>query len=153
MTLDADDFRRNVWLVQRIRRRDMSSAKGIDALFTFDYMGSAEFEFGTLPQALKAMRAAKTERWRPEEITSGKFRAYYLGASDMIDMAAELFQDQLKPIEKRHRLKELSYIRESYVDGELKAMQPFDGWWALDPVPSFVLFRQKDHAEAWLGAL
>lgn len=46
------------YLVQRILKKDYSAPgkKGVDALFSFDYMGSAEFEFGALPQALKRMR-------------------------------------------------------------------------------------------------
>lgn len=153
MTRDANDFRRNVWLVQRIRRRDMPSSKGIDALFEFDYMGAAEFEFGALPKALKAMRAAKSKRWRPQKIDFGNYRTYYVGAPDVIGVAAQLFEDQFKPIGERHRLKELTYIRESYIDEERRGILPFDAWWALDPVPPFALFKQKDHAEAWLGAL
>jgi len=45
------------WLVQRgefkiIKDNDII---GMDSLITWDYMGSAEFEFGALPQSLKRM--------------------------------------------------------------------------------------------------
>ncbi len=45
------------WLIQRgkfkgIKKKDIV---GIDSLVRFDYMGSAEFEFGALPRSLRRM--------------------------------------------------------------------------------------------------
>ena len=49
------------YLIQRAKfiKDDEYSAnrKGIDKLLGFDYMGSAEFEFGALPASLKRIRA------------------------------------------------------------------------------------------------
>jgi len=49
------------YLIQRAKfiKEDEYSVnrKGIDKLLRFDYMGSAEFEFGALPQSLKRIRA------------------------------------------------------------------------------------------------
>jgi hypothetical protein len=49
------------YLIQRAKfiKEDEYSAnrKGIDKLLGFDYMGSAEFEFGALPKSLKRIRA------------------------------------------------------------------------------------------------
>lgn len=48
----------DVYLVQRATmKEDVKDADvtGIDSAFSMDYMGSAEFEFGTLPKALKAI--------------------------------------------------------------------------------------------------
>ena len=48
------------YLIQRMRqRKEPIDAKGVDAITSFDYMGSAEFEWGALPDALKGMRKAK----------------------------------------------------------------------------------------------
>lgn len=50
----------NPYLIQRAKFKDSDnnpSAKGIDKLLRFDYMGSAEFEFGALPKSLKRVRA------------------------------------------------------------------------------------------------
>ena len=44
------------YLIQRAKFQDNSNAKGIDSILSFDYMGSAEFEFGALPQSLKRIR-------------------------------------------------------------------------------------------------
>ena len=48
------------YLIQRAKFEKHASkdAKGIDALLRFDYMGSAEFEFGALPKSLKRTREA-----------------------------------------------------------------------------------------------
>ena len=48
------------YLIQRAKFRDEISStfrKGIDKILCFDYMGSAEFEFGALPASLKRIRA------------------------------------------------------------------------------------------------
>lgn len=42
--------------IQRCSPRIDTSRKGIDALLSFDYMGSAEFEFGALGESAKWMR-------------------------------------------------------------------------------------------------
>lgn len=50
----------NPWLIQRakIRKENNTNRKGIDQLLDFDYMGSAEFEWGALPESLKRIRAS-----------------------------------------------------------------------------------------------
>ena len=44
------------YLIQRAKFENRENRKGIDALLSFDYMGSAEFEFGALPNSLKRVR-------------------------------------------------------------------------------------------------
>lgn len=48
----------NPWLIQRAKFDNNKGGTGIDALLRFDYMGSAEFEFGALPKSLKRIRAS-----------------------------------------------------------------------------------------------
>jgi hypothetical protein len=45
------------WLVQRAKFRNIpvEHIDGVNSLFDFDYMGSAEFEFGALPKSLHAI--------------------------------------------------------------------------------------------------
>ena len=43
------------WLIQRAKFEDRKST-GIDSILSFDYMGSAEFEWGALPKSLKFIR-------------------------------------------------------------------------------------------------
>jgi len=53
-----DHLNPNHWyLVQRLERQDFPEGKrGVDAIVSHDYMGSAEFEFGAVPRTWKALR-------------------------------------------------------------------------------------------------
>lgn len=44
------------YLIQRAKFESRPDRKGVDRLLAFDYMGSAEFEFGALPESLKRVR-------------------------------------------------------------------------------------------------
>ena len=44
------------YLIQQAQFSDRSNRKGMNAILAFDYMGSAEFEFGSLPESLKRIR-------------------------------------------------------------------------------------------------
>ena len=48
---------RPFWLVQRLTRLDRAR-KGFDGMFACQYMGSAEFEFGAIPESLARIRKA-----------------------------------------------------------------------------------------------
>jgi len=52
-----EEFRKP-YLIQRAKIRDISNLNksGIDQVLQMDYMGSAEFEFGALPNSLKHIR-------------------------------------------------------------------------------------------------
>lgn len=150
-------------LIQRVIRRKHESehSKGVDRLFEFDYMGASEFEFGTIPQALKAMRAAKDATWKVEPIFDGTAlngagaKAYFVGHSSVLVTAFELFNDQLKPREERKvRPQEWTYMYETYnPDPKRHKLGPFHGWWILDGAAPFLLFKEKAHAEDWMGVL
>lgn len=50
------------YLVQRaIVKEPSAGVKGLDAILQFDYMGSAEFEFGALPASLTKIRENNSE--------------------------------------------------------------------------------------------
>lgn len=162
----ADDVNK-ISLVQRVKVKDTTTAGNIDARFSFDYMGSSEFEFGALFQALRTMRAT-TLCPEPQRIKVGEHVCWYVGPDIEFAAAAKLFEDQLKPREDRKgHTKERSNIRENYVvepepltvASMLKAKKQaakvnydlMDGWWAIEA--TFVLFKQKAHAMIWLDAL
>ena len=44
------------YLIQRGRRESRDWKQGIDSLLVFEYMGSAEYEFGALPESLGRIR-------------------------------------------------------------------------------------------------
>jgi len=147
-------------LVQRVRIKATTQPGNIDHHFEFDYMGSSEFEWGALPAALRAMRSTKLELAHIE--VTGQ-TCWYVGPDKELDAAYVLFADQLKPASERRRLRELSYLHESYFPeappvSARKRKKPafalrrdFDGWWAIEA--TFILFRQREHAQIWLDAL
>lgn len=145
------------YLIQRVQRREHVNEhqKGFDRIFSLDYMGSSEFEFGTIPQALKAMRANKNETWEIRSITVGKYVAYFVGAPNLLNIATQVFEDELKPTyaERKHRHKEGTYLYESYNPVKGKNYNLFDAWWALDVEMPFFLFKDKKHAEELLALL
>lgn len=145
-------------LIQRMERRreDRKESKGVDALFSLDYMGSAEFEFGAIPKALKSMRAAKNESWIIRTIQARACVAYYVGSPESFNTAVQFFEDQVKPREERKgHTKEWTYIYETYhPDPKRHHLGPYHGWWAVDEgEPSFILFKDKKHAEDFTSVL
>lgn len=58
-------FSRYYWyLIQRVQSCSRPDRAGVDSLLRHDYMGSAEFEFGSVPSSWKKLR---------EAVASGKF--------------------------------------------------------------------------------
>jgi len=146
---------REPWLIQRLDVRDSKYGKNdIDRCFSFHYMGSAEFEFGALPKALREMREAPDLNPEPIRITftfQGKAaRAWYVGIvnEQILFYARSLLEDQTGTRDK-FRLKEATRMRDAFTEGEDGYGIP-DGWWVIDqPVP-WLLFKKKEHAKLWL---
>lgn len=128
-------FERKTYLAQRINLRTEPNPlkKGIDEVFSFDYMGSAEFEFGALPQALDYLRLLQ-EDLVFEEITveldykqcdesakklielsgSKTFKAFFVGDLNRIEMAKEFLKQELQEYISG-KTKEISYILQSWL--------------------------------------
>lgn len=147
-------------LIQRVTRRPEArvEAKGLDSIFSFDYMGSSEFEWGAIPKALKAMRATRNKAWEIRTISALGKTCYYVGDPETFGLATQLFEDQLRPRETRQGYtKEFTYIYETFnPDPKRHQLGPFDAWWAVDPSPlqiPFILFKNKAHAEEWMRLL
>lgn len=142
------------YLIQRIIKKDKESGQqGIDSVFRFDYMGSAEFEFGALPKALRSMRlASKYIDPEPIRIKTEHGNLWYVGIADneIIDFTKDLIVDQMTL--GKMRLKERTKMRDSLSEGDNGHFSP-DGWWAIDqPVP-WVLFIKKEDAKIWISKL
>lgn len=80
-----------------------SAMKLIDKIFSFDYMGAAEFEFGAVPKALDKIRDNKSDfikgsftvhwktfRWKTKEKVKGDNKVYFI-----------CHKDQKKEVKKR----------------------------------------------------
>lgn len=152
------------YLVQRVERREVSldRQRGIDSFFAFDYMGSSEFEWGALPDALKVMRAAKNAKstkknpvpkFSVQKIVEGRHEVYFVGPSNVFTVAQELFAAELEEYPKT-RLKESTYISYAYGTRQGRYLgEQTIGWWCIDNDLPFCLFKTKADAETWMGCL
>jgi hypothetical protein len=120
-------------------------------------MGSSEFEFGTLPGALKRIRAHKgRKKWKVMPIVfvvdEQRHTAYYVGDNDYIQAVRQLLVDQVSDT-RALRFKEATYLRLAYL-AEWREGQPGEtnvgGWWALSTDIPFAFFKEKEDAELWL---
>lgn len=155
----------STWLIQRLKENKYGSdnRKGIDKAFLMDYMGSAEFEFGALPSALKAMRARKDdiilekiELPRPKSeyaIRAQKtIKAYFVGPKECLAGAMEFFADQVGP--RNMRFKESTYLADAYgLCGKNEISNGLGrdivGWWALAEVRPWAVLMTDDFARQW----
>jgi len=147
------------FLVQRVLLRPQpsrtttttspSNSKGVDREFSFDYMGSAEFEWGALPQSLKAMRQISNLEILPLKHNHPDVKGlWFFGAPKSLPQAQEFVSDQLGPMSAR--LKERTNMKETLIEKDPHCM--YVAWWALVPQP-WLVFIQKDTAKLWLKSL
>lgn len=147
------------YLIQRIQDRYIPArpAKGpVDASFGFDYMGSAEFEFGTINKALKAMREYAAAHDPKEiilvKIEHNKNKCYFVGPKSCLQMATDIFIDQLEDTRK-FRFKEMTYIKQNYCEPK-ESWGKCVGWWAVDEsINPWAFFVRDEDARAWKKAV
>lgn len=181
---------RNPWLIQRLKKpygddRDLVthifafgcgyrdggfSKEAMDILqeiFTFDYMGSAEYEFGEVPRTLQSMGLSLSdlstrsfeidmgdvnfdkweERHFKKPIKGIKKIIYLLGKTDHHE-AAEKYIRLLGCAEEPPRLKETSMFRQALLepkDQKEDWRQNTQGW--LDLTNKLFFFTSKDMFE------
>lgn len=126
------------WLIQRAKFRD-SDQKGIDGIIRLDYMGSAEFEFGAVPNSLKQIRTSLnnydffTWHWAFAPDKPITFFCKILDREEVEKVLVELAHGRL-------RLKgycDLKY----YLDPERQEHKTNDFWW--DIVNNFMFWKQN----------
>lgn len=149
-----------MWLVQRIKKKfgPPEPERGVDGFFAMDYMGSAEFEWGALPNALKVMR--ETASSSSEKIVLKKVKhvtmsqqgkkqvhkAYFVGPASILPRAQMFFIGELEGVGMRH--KEPTFIRSVYVEKNDFCSRTI-GWWVLEDQPPWALFKEDPLARQW----
>lgn len=142
-------------LIQRVSIKDaaLPEGKGVDARFRFDYMGSSEFEFGALGDALKRGRKEHAVI-RKISYTAGseKQALYFVGPKSELRTAELLvaYETGTEQYRKQQKtwFKERPHMRERLVLAD-KYAQHIYGWWKLEGAP-FVVFVRREDAEFWL---
>lgn len=122
----------------------------LQAAFEFDYMGSAEFEFGAVPEALEKIydkREAfvvgeveiptskiKIDEWEKKHysLTKDKKKTIYIWACpEHLDYVKELVVS-LATNERSNRLKERSMLRYQFLEEKDGYKDNLGGWLELD---------------------
>ena len=150
------------YLVQRLDpRNEKYPGTGVHKYFSMDYMGSAEFEFGALPQTLKAIRErADLPSWEVTKIKASGEDAYYVGPEDEVERARSWFEDQLQA-NPRAEMKERSRLHEAFgLDSQCSSGTV--GWGPVAEKDKYnrkprnhhwAIFKTRELARRWLAGL
>lgn len=130
------------YLIQRanfVNCKSRKSKKGIDSILRFDYMGSAEFEFGSLPKSLKRIRATINDYTVDRITINGNPVNIFCKSDDLNDVVA--FLNMLSETEYP-RMKEQPRFY-NYLKGEKSKYESFniDHWWDIEN--DFMFWRDK----------
>ena len=150
------------YLVQRAKfKKDVVENTGIDSILNLDYMGSAEFEFGSLPKSLKEMceKIANLKVTMVKDVINYKGQRLCLVCSDdQVEDITKFFKAETDRSSREYRLKEYSGISEA-VSGKDSRGEPVkeDGyytvefWWDIDN--NWMACFGKENAEKVMAAL
>lgn len=125
------------YLIQRAKFKDNPNRVGIDGILEFDYMGSAEFEWGALPKSLKRIREIGGE-YEVAELTlsNGKIvQAFRLSA-----VAEEINEFILGLANNKYHLKEFSDF-DTWISDNPRWQNQTDFWWDIE---NDYMFWKKD---------
>jgi len=118
---------REPYCIQRAQFSNNESKIGIDGILSFDYMGSAEFEFGALPGSLKIIRG-NINRYIYEEITIEQKEITVFFHKDFKSGIIEYLKDLAT---RKFRLKEYSDF-DNYIYDDTCFKNKTDFWWDID---------------------
>lgn len=124
------------YLVQRLesRRPYLNASRGFDAYFSLEYMGSAEFEWGAIPKALKSMRRNRSSI---ESVTvnfpTGARVVHFVGPRGVSDNAEAMAEWARGAGGRRHPFGGKEWTHFEYaVAGEPQPYSRTDAWWDIE---------------------
>lgn len=126
-----------VWLIQRGTVEYRESTKGIDSLVRFDYMGSAEFEWGALPKSLKRIREELNDYTYLDIPIKERVVTVFCKNSQKSEMKQYLTD----LAERKFRLKEFTAFNE-FVNDSGYFKDRFNFWWDIE---NDLMFWKKDN--------
>lgn len=129
---------KNWYLIQRCSKRvSPIGNKGVDKILSFDYMGSAEFEFGALGTAIKAFRNLKGEITLTKSAIKTRFNTpiWVVAAknADLVEIEKRL---KVLSVAKMH-LKEQAYLDYHFDKSASEYKKDITSWLVLDADPVF----------------
>lgn len=130
--LSADLGRLPFYLTQRLTRREAPEGKGFDSLFACQYMGSAEFEWGALPESLSRLRESRKRlAIHVGQVTRRNVSApvFVVGDSKRIEFVPEALTAWM--VDDYPHGKEMTYFPEVVEGAAQEWHRSTDAWWAL----------------------
>lgn len=128
------------WLIQRLNEPygEIDPSRGFDGFFNLDYMGSAEFEFGTVGDNLRRFRERGKAEVVPIVLTfeadgvKGERGAFLVISAKKRDRDAVIrrAQAEIQAHVDGDRTKEYSGFREA-LRGQAESWHRAVAWWAL----------------------
>lgn len=168
--LESPEFR-GPYLLQRILRRSgvrpEHAKAGVDACFSMDYMGSAEFEWGALPQTLKRMRVNIDAIRVMSMDVKGKganHRVWFVGPESSYGVALLFTEYEIHgtPVsytgKYRRSPRELTNFK-SILEGTADWGRDVIGWWSVgegdapNNLTGWALFTKETDADMFLACL
>jgi hypothetical protein len=118
------------YCIQRAKFDSRPDNKGIDKLLSYDYMGSAEFEFGALPASLKRVRSNLND-YIQFQYSFKKFPSKVITVfckKEQYDFMGDVLEELT---EKKLRLKEYCDLGD-WVNPKEHSFNRNDFWWDID---------------------
>ena len=125
------------YLIQRAEFSDRSDGKGIDSILAFDYMGSAEFEFGALPQSLKRIRENFDDYMYSLYYINNKPTTIFCKKSKLLEILDALEKLAKKEIQLKERI--------DFPDWLYNKEHWNDFWWDIDN--DFMFWKENKQFE------
>lgn len=150
-------------LIQRMTKNTEAREKyaGIDRWWGLDYMGSAEFEFGSLPEAQKRMAESVEALWVRPYAFDDKTELWAVCLPEQEEVIRSLLVRELiarQTLQRSWYLQEGTWMRralgrsDSAFDKD--GADPRRAWWAIDASPApFALFQSEEDARLWIECL
>ena len=124
------------YLVQRMSTKDQpfERDKGFDRFFSLDYMGSSEFEWGAIPEALRYIRKHKVVTQAYPVTINGVTRpVYFVGHKGTLLAAADDMKVWAEGTEHRPPFwgKESAHFKENFAGDAGDYYERTNAWWAI----------------------
>jgi hypothetical protein len=124
------------YLVQRVstKTEPFAGDKGFDQFFSLDYMGSSEFEWGAIPDALKRIRAKKVVIQACSVTIEGVTRlVHFVGHKGTLLARASEMEAWSEGTQHRPPFwgKELTRFPENFAGTADDYDKRTDAWWAI----------------------
>ena len=122
------------YLIQRASIEDRDYKKGIDSIIRLDYMGSSEFEFGAVPDSLRAIRASIPEYTYMDVPIGDKVITVFCKTTQHPDIKMYLRDLADDNIQLQERSEFNDYVCPSEIQKRWQAKHPLrtNFWWDLD---------------------